>query len=670
MIDDCYCIEKVVSFHFPQRMITIQKDGINFELSNNDHTAKVINSPGAHGDIYIPRSIKHQSIRYIITQINICSFKNNQTIKTIRFSDNSELRSIDKGAFYNSSLQSITIPSHVTYIGEHAFFLCYNLKTIKFTENCELHSIDKDVFTRSSIESISIPSSVEELKEGWCCGTPKLTCLTVSQKNEYFSYADKERKMIAKKSDLTKNIYDVLVFVARDVKHVVIPATITQINPFAFDECQHLKTIDFCEDSKLTSIEKYSFLHSTIECLSVPSKVVELKEGWCCGTSKLNKVVISPLNKRFVFYDNKLILGKSTENLNAFDILVFARRDIKEAIIPAPVKRINSFAFDECFNLKTVEFSKNSELLSIDEGAFSCSSLEKITIPPSVKYIGVEAFSECKHLKSIEFSEGSQLLTIDSKAFIGSSLETLFIPPSVIELKEDWCSCTSKLTHLYLSPHNCHFSYIDDDKKMIAFKSGKDENFDVLTFASRDIEKVVIPSFIRKIGSFSFSRCLNLKMVDFSENSELLSIDERAFSGSSLKKILIPNHVAKIGDFAFCGCNNLQTVLFPDNSELSLINEGTFSWSSLKRIIIPRNVNKICNAAFISCKMLESIEFLGDDLYIGQKCFDNCQNLIVVSLPNAKSISISILAISSLTKNFTLFINAGTKMCSFSPISK
>lgn len=45
----------------------------------------------------------------------------------------------------------------------------------------------------------------------------------------------------------------------------------------------------------------------------------------------------------------------------------------------------------------------------------------------------------------------------------------------------------------------------------------------------RDIEKAVIPSFIKKIGPRSFELCDNLKEISFSENSQLLSIGHQHF---------------------------------------------------------------------------------------------------------------------------------------------
>ena len=45
--------------------------------------------------------------------------------------------------------------------------------------------------------------------------------------------------------------------------------------------CDQLKIVEIPDDSKLQMIDKYAFSWSAIESIKIPSKLVELKEGWC-----------------------------------------------------------------------------------------------------------------------------------------------------------------------------------------------------------------------------------------------------------------------------------------------------------------------------------------------------------------------------------------------------
>ena len=53
---------------------------------------------------------------------------------------------------------------------------------------------------------------------------------------------------------------------------------------------------------------------------------------------------------------------KSNENENHFDVLLFARRNIKEVFIPLYVKRIPECSFENCSQLKCTEINEDSEI--------------------------------------------------------------------------------------------------------------------------------------------------------------------------------------------------------------------------------------------------------------------------------------------------------------------
>ena len=158
----------------------------------------------------------------------------------------------------------------------------------------------------------------------------------------------------------------------------------------------------------------------------------ELKEGWCNFTSNLININISPLNDQFIFKDDKYLFGKSNPNSNVFDTLLFARRDIKEIVIPSSIKIISSYdAFQDCRNLNKVEIPPNSKLQAIEKFAFTSSSIEEIFLPSKVLKICEFAFFCCINLKKIEIPPNSNLETIESHAFSNSSIEEIFIPSKV-----------------------------------------------------------------------------------------------------------------------------------------------------------------------------------------------------------------------------------------------
>lgn len=77
---------------------------------------------------------------------------------------------------------------------------------------------------------------------------------------------------------------------------------------------------------------------------------------------KLKKITINPNHLQFMYLDNTFIIGKSKFESYTYEILYFARRDIKIAKNPLFIKIIGSNSFSDCTELKTLNISENIEL--------------------------------------------------------------------------------------------------------------------------------------------------------------------------------------------------------------------------------------------------------------------------------------------------------------------
>ena len=113
---------------------------------------------------------------------------------------------------------------------------------------------------------------------------------------------------------------------------IIIPSSIivgsikyivTSISEGAFKLLNKIKSIQFDPDSKLQKIEKDAFHGSTIESITLPSSLVDLKDGWCSYTSNLVKIIVNPENPYFKIYGNKYLLKKSSLEKEDYDILLF-----------------------------------------------------------------------------------------------------------------------------------------------------------------------------------------------------------------------------------------------------------------------------------------------------------------------------------------------------------
>ena len=562
--------------------------------------------------------------------------------------------------FANRDIKQVTIPNYIKYIKPSAFEYCRSLSNFELQNDSKIRYIYSSIFYNSSIESFFIPPSVEYIHDYWCIGAAKLKTVTVSPLNKNFKYLDDNEQIIVGKSDKSKEVFDTIIFVNRNVKQVTIPNFIKYIKPYAFENCKELNTVEFLKDSELASIGSKSFINSTLKeitipksvttignnafsycrelrkfsleegsnllslkrdlffctkkletieipensslkkiCTSIiydssvqtffiPSNVEEIEDGWYESAEKLKTVTVSPLNKNFKYLDDnkQVIIEKSDKNKEVFDTIIFANRDIKQ-----------------------------------------------VTIPNFIQYIKPKAFENCK-LHVFEISDDSKLESFNNNLFTYSSIESLFIPASVKKIEDRWCFDTPKLFRVTISPLNKNYKYLDDNEQIIVEKSDPNkEVFDTIIFANRDIQQVTIPSYIKYIKPAAFKNCTKLSKIEFSKDSELVSIDERSFSFSGITSITIPKSVCEIKlnafyscekltkfslekgsklismeDSIFSMCHKLKTVEIPEESSLQTICDSFISFTGVKKIFIPSSVKNLEKNWCIYSSSLKTVE--------------------------------------------------------------
>lgn len=310
--------------------------------------------------------------------------------------------------------------------------------------------------------------------------------------------------------------------------------------------------------------------------------------------------------------------------------------EIKNIIVPKQFKEINSFFCKTSFfipknELVNVEFENESKIHSICFHYFQNSNIVSIKIPPSVYYIGNLAFENCKNLKSIEFIEKAKIRNFNN--FLkNSSIEYINIPSSLSSIVDNWPESVNKLNHISISDENKCFVYHNNDFLLTKSNYNSEDN-DTLIFARRNIKFASIPCFIKTINSFAFNCCKLIRKIKFAKNSMLKIICKNAFNNSSIEDILIPSSVVTIEANAFYECRRLNKIEFEKNSNLLQIGKYAFSKTSIKSIQIPSKVCKIGKKAFYNCSNLINVNFLDDsNLSILKIDAFNYQSIISLSI--------------------------------------
>lgn len=120
-----------------------------------------------------------------------------------------------------------------------------------------------------------------------------------------------------------------------------------------------------------------------------------------------------------------------------------------------------------------------------------------------------------------------------------------------------------------------------------------------------DLENVVIPRGITRIGRFAFRGCRELQRIIIPDSVTV--IESGAFAGChELKWIRIPKQVEVIEERVFNGCRSLGKVIMHEN--LKEIRDGAFlGCVSLKEATMPSSVEKIASNAFDGCPFREGL---------------------------------------------------------------
>ena len=90
--------------------------------------------------------------------------------------------------------------------------------------------------------------------------------------------------------------------------------------------------------------------------------------------------------------------------LNGIPKNFFCESDIESVDIPNNIEYIDDYAFWECRNLKTINWSDNITSIG-DASFFKCDKLTELKLPPNLETIGPNAFTACRALKNVYFPD-------------------------------------------------------------------------------------------------------------------------------------------------------------------------------------------------------------------------------------------------------------------------
>ena len=209
-----------------------------------------------------------------------------------------------------------------------------------------------------------------------------------------------------------------------------------------------------------------------------------------------------------------LTLGDSIQSIGASAFRECS--NLTEVKIPNLVTQLEPYSFAGTTALKHVELCDS--LQGIGTYCFSGSGLESISIPASVKSIGDYAFDDCTKLADVVIEDRTADLLLGSNGssplFADSPLDSVYIGGNI--------------TYNTSSSYGYSPFYRNTSLRSVVITDKEEEVSDNEFYGCTNLKNVTIGSDVKKIGNWAFSGCSNLDYFSFGKSVE--TIGQEAFS--------------------------------------------------------------------------------------------------------------------------------------------
>ena len=594
---------------------------------------------------------------------------------------------IVSGVTKDFQMSTVTIPEKnpdgdtVIGIGDHAFENCFDLTEISLPDS--VTAIGEQAFRNcSSLKSIVLPEGVAKLGDGAFEGCLKLETVTLSK--DLQSVPAKCFRNCASLTGIA--LHDRISFIGEEafyncttlgevsmagvtyvgksafercleLKEIVFPATIRQIDAHAFRNCPGLRSVSFSaveDPQSQTVIGEAAFKNNrSLVSVQLSDAIVQIGDSAfekCEAVEELTLPTDLTAIGMGTFRDcsalKKLNIGEDSALKTIGDSAFAGCLSLESLALPAGLEAIDSSAFYNCSALQEVTFPTGDGALSIGSYAFcGCEQLERLFFDNTETNIGGSAFLGCTELGAIDLN--SDLMHIDDRAFAScSKLESVYVQGGLVLGADVFDETPLPITQY------ANGSYLGTELNPYMILIGYDvpdsfEKIDVILHrdtatitgnAFREIAEdsrfteIVIPSGIGSLGDEVFIGCKYLKKVVFTAGNSMISIGNRAFYRCealetielpeslleikneafdgciSLTSVKIPATLHTLGEAAFRGCSSLKTVEFAEVSALTAFEPSVFeACTSMESASIPDSVESIGSSAFQGCTCLKNI---------------------------------------------------------------
>lgn len=181
-------------------------------------------------------------------------------------------------------------------------------------------------------------------------------------------------------------------FRGTQIQNIDIPNSVTSIGEGAFKEQTRIQTVNFGEDSKLTTIGYQAFYNCTSLREFIMPNTVKTLYTYNNGGDYGCQTFQGCTNLTKIHFSNALNLLPKNVCYNCSKLV--------DVHLPKDLEYINSYAFHNTNSLRKIDLPNT--LYSINYSAFNNCGIDSLRLPVKLSILGSYAFQDCKNLKYIE----------------------------------------------------------------------------------------------------------------------------------------------------------------------------------------------------------------------------------------------------------------------------
>lgn len=495
-----------------------------------------------------------------------------------------DVKVIGKQAFEDAYVQEVILPAGIESIEDEAF----KRSTLRKIDLTNVKAMGDRVFEFSELREVTYSKYLTYVPE-MCFKDSKLAAFEIPKQVTVLKtgcFDNTNLKTINLSGIIT--LGNCIFCNCLSLREIILPETITKIPVGFCRRCQRLEKINL---SYVQFIGMYAF----------------------SGCSNLDTGNLSAEIDKYAF-EGTAVRNLEIKNISKVDECTYRGCDKLESVAISGNGIIPSGLFARCSKLKNVTI--NEGITGIGESAFRETAIKKLILPSTVITVNDNAFAYCGQLEEAVLDE--QLNFIGYQAFMNTaSLSGISIPDKVESIGSK-CFSYSGIKNVKL-PKNNSFTAI----------------YAKTFFECVNLKEVILPDNICQIDSCAFANCKSLQRINLDKINLLY---DEAFFGTALEQITLT--AKKIGSWVFAKCKNLKEADLTGITDRQINSYLFFECTNLTKVNLPKNQIRLFNDNCFYHTALEEIVFDAKEVTVRRGAFgltnlkkvvisENCDNILL-----------------------------------------